>query len=54
MAIDLVSGKHAIARLSAASKEKFGTSFSPMSLCRQMSASAMPPEVSSLLDRLVL
>jgi predicted ATPase len=51
--IDLISGKAAISRLSAVSKDRFGISFAPMSLCRQMAKQAVPAEINRLLEKLV-
>ena len=48
---DLISGKRMVSKLSDACKERFGVSFSPMSICRQMTLSQMNSEVSTFLDR---
>lgn len=52
-AADLISGKQALSRLSEVCKSEFGISFSPMTICRQMTAQAIPMEVNRFLDRLM-
>jgi hypothetical protein len=51
--IDLVSGKQVLSALSAKCKEQFGVSFSPMTVCRQMSAEDVHHEVTALMAKLI-
>jgi hypothetical protein len=47
--IDLVSGKQVLSRMSARSKEEFGVSFGPISICRAMSTNRVHPEIQEVL-----
>ena len=43
--IDLVSGKQVLSKLSAKTKEEFGVSFGPISICRAMATNCVHPEI---------
>jgi hypothetical protein len=47
--IDLISGKQVLSRISARTKEEFGVSFGPISICRAMAVSRVHPEIQEVL-----
>jgi hypothetical protein len=47
--IDLVSGKQVLSALSARTKQEFGVSFGPISICRAMPPNLVHPEIQGVL-----